>query len=199
MKRWPLIVLTVLIILGIAVAAGYHLGTRLLHGAILEALGPSSRLADLRVNWFSIDLIGLSIDAPHGWPSARTLEAERVTIVPDLYSVLTDRIRIANIAVEKAYLSMLRTPGKLVMVPSLTGSAASKRRDNARHAVVISKIELKNGTVELYDATVSRPPLKTRIEAIEAVIRDVTAPTSGKTRFELAGIVKGIRRDGAAS
>jgi hypothetical protein len=77
-------------------------------------------------------------------------------------------------------------------------SAAGKRRDPASPAVVISKIELRNGTVDLYDTTVSRPPLRTRIEAIEAIIRDVTAPAVERTRFELAGIVKGSRRDGAA-
>ena len=56
---------------------------------------------------------------------------------------------------------------------------------------MISTIEFKDGTLELHDATVSRPPLKTKIEQIDAVIQDVTAPTSGRTRFDLSGIVKG--------
>jgi hypothetical protein len=142
--------------------------------------------------------MGLSIDAPKGWPAARTLEAERVTIVPDLRSLVTDRIRISSIVVDKPYLSILRTPGKLVMVPSLTDYEANKQRsESATHTVEISTLELKDGVVELYDVTVSRPPLKTRIEEIAAVIRDVTAPATAKTRFELAGIVKGIKRDGA--
>jgi hypothetical protein len=64
--------------------------------------------------------------------------------------------------------------------------------------VAISTIELKDGTVELYDATVSRPPLRTRIEQIDGVIRDVPAPPSQRTSFELEGIVKGITRDGRA-
>ncbi len=198
MKRWQASALSLVFLLGIGVAMGYRLGTQLLQGKILEALGPSSRLTALRVNWFSLELMGLSIDGPKGWPAARTLEAERVIIVPDLRSLFSDRIRISSIVVDKAYLSMLRMPGKLVMVPGLAESAAGKRRQGARHAVMISKIELKDGTVELYDATVSRPPLRTRIEALEAVIRDVTAPAIGKTHFELAGIVKGIRRDGTA-
>jgi hypothetical protein len=91
---------------------------------------------------------------------------------------------------------MLRVPGKLLMVPSLTESGAGKRGDSARH-VAISKIELRDGSLELYDATVSSPPLKTRMEEIEAVIRDVGAPATGKTRFEVTGIVKGMSRDGA--
>jgi hypothetical protein len=196
MKRWQLIVFALVITLGIGAITGYRLGVRLLEGKIVEALGPASRLQELRVNWFSIELLGLSIDAPKGWPAARTLAAQRVTIVPDLRSLMTDRIRISSIVVEKAYLSMLRTPGKLTMVPSLTESENS--RASAAHAVLITSIELKDGTLELYDATVSRPPLKTRIEDIQAMIRDVTAPATGKTRFEVAGIVKGVKRDGAA-
>lgn len=201
MKRWQVIVLAVVIVLGAVVAIGFRLGVRLVQGNIVEALGPGSRIGELKVNWFSIEVLGLSIDGPRGWPAARTLEAERVTIVPDLRSLLTDQIRIASIVVEKPYLSMLRTPGKLIMVPSLTereGSKADARSNGATRAVMISTIELKNGSIELFDATVSRPPLKTRMEQIEAVISDVAAPAAGRTSFDLAAIVKGVKRDGRA-
>ena len=202
MKRWQIIILAAMLIVSIAVVIGYRVGVRLVQGKIVEALGPGSRIAELKVNWFSIELLGLSIDGPRGWPAARTLEAERVTIVPDLRSLLTDQIRIASIVVEKPYLSMLRTPGKLIMVPSLTereGSKADARSKNGpARAVMISTIELKNGSIELFDATVSRPPLKTRMEQIEAVINDVAAPAVERTRFDFAAVVKGVKRDGRA-
>jgi hypothetical protein len=197
MKRWQLIALGFFLLLGLSLTIGYRAGTRLLKREILEALGPSSRLNAVRVNWFSVELIDLSIAGPKGWPAARTLEAKRVLVVPDLRTLLSDRIRISSIVVDEPYFSMLRVPGKLVMVPSLTEYPAGKYRDNARH-VVISRIEIKNGTLEVYDRTVSSPPLRTRLEDIEAVIHDVTAPAVGKTRFEIAGIVKGISREGAA-
>jgi len=202
MKRWQVIVLAAALILGVAVVAGYRVGVRLLQGKIVEALGPGSRLAELRVNWFSIELLGLSIDAPRGWPAVRTLEAERVTIIPDLRSLLTDQMRIASIVVERPYLSMLRTPGRLIMVPSLTEREGSKADTSTKNgparAVMISTIELKNGSVELFDATVSRPPHRTRMEQIDAVIRDVAAPAVGRTHFDLAAVVKGVKRDGRA-
>jgi len=202
MKRWQIIVLAVVLILGVAVVAGYRIGVRLLQGKIVEALGPGSRIAEIKVNWFSIEVLGLSIDGPRGWPAERTLEAERVTIIPDLRSLLTEQIRIASIVVERPYLSVLRSPGKLIIVPSLTeqeGSEAEANRSNASaRAVVISTIELKNGSVELFDATVSRPPLKTRLEQIDALIRDVAAPAAGRTSFDLAAVVKGVKRDGRA-
>jgi len=175
---------------------------RILQARIVDALGPGSRLTELNVNWFSIEILGLSIDAPKGWPAARTLEAERITIVPDLRTLLSDQIRISSIVVDKPYLSMLRNPGKLIMVPSLTekekqAKATDLESDTAR-ALTISTIELKGGSLDLYDATVSRPPLKVRMEEIEAVIRDVAVPAAEKTRFEIGGIVKGVKRDGRA-
>jgi hypothetical protein len=160
-------------------------------------------LSELKVNWFSIELLGLSIDAPKGWPTARTLEAERVRIFPDLRTLLSDRLHIYSVVIENPYLSMLRNPGKLIIVPSLMerdgkdGTHSNRDESNGRK-VTIAKIEIKNGSLDLYDATVSRPPLKVRMEAIDAVIHDVAAPAAEKTRFDLSGVVKGIKRDGRA-
>jgi hypothetical protein len=171
MRRWQVIVIGVAVILGIAVVAGYHSGVRLLQDKVVNALGPGSRVAELKVNWFSIELLGLSIDAPKSWPA----------IVPDLRTLFTDKIRISSIVVEKPYLSILRNPGKLVMIPSLMERAknqtnGSSSQDSASsRAVMISSIKLKDGSLDLYDATVSRPPLKTRMEEIEALIRDVAS------------------------
>jgi len=86
------------------------------------------------------------------------------------------------------------------MVPSLTERQDSQEdsgNENAR-AVMISTIKIKNGSLDLYDATVSRPPMRTMLEQIDGTIQDVASPASEKTRFELAGIVKGVRRDGQA-
>ena len=202
MKRWQVIVIAVVVTLSIAVVAGYRIGVQLLQDKVLNSLGPGSRLTELKVNWFSIELMGLSINAPKGWPAARTFEAERVTIIPDLRTLFTDKIRISSIVIEKPYLSVLRNPGKLIMVPSLTEREKNQRNDGSSQAsaraVMISTIELKNGSLDLYDTTVSRPPLRTRMEEIQAKIQDVAAPAAEKTRFDLTGIVKGIRRDGRA-
>jgi uncharacterized protein DUF748 len=202
MKRWQVIAVAVVVALGMAVIAGYRMGVRILQARIVDALGPGSRLTELNVNWFSIEILGLSIDAPKGWPAARTLEAERITIVPDLRTLFSDQIRISSIVVDKPYLSMLRNPGKLIMVPSLTEkekqAKAADSESGAARALTISTIEVKGGSLDLYDATVSRPPLKVRMEEIEAVIRDVAVPAAEKTRFEIGGIVKGVKRDGRA-
>ena len=199
MKRWQAISVAAVIFVAIAIIGGYRMGVRLLRDNIVAALGPGSLLTELKVNWFTLELVGLSIGAPKGWPTARTFEAKRVIIVPDLRTLLTKEIRIASVVIEKPYLSMLRNPGRLVLIPSLTDrdEKALSNKESAR-TVTISTIEIKDGSLDLYDATVSRPPLKTRLERIDAMVRDVAVPAAEKTRFDLTGVVKGIKRDGRA-
>lgn len=50
------------------------------------------------------------------------------------------------------------------------------------------------------DATVTQPPLKIRLEQIQATVHDVVVPAlTGKTRFDLAGVLKSAQRDGAVT
>lgn len=196
MKRWLIIALGAVVVVVIAVVAGYRVGVQQLQARIASALGSGSRLSEFKVNWFSIEILGLSIDAPKGWPAARTFEAARITIVPDLRTLFSDQIQIFSIVVEKPYLSMLRNPGKLTVVPSLVEKQA--KETGASRKLRISTIELKDGSLDFYDATVSRPPLRIRMEEIEAVIHDVETPAAEKTRFEITGVVKGVKRDGRA-
>src|SRR5262249_28167416 len=149
---------------------GYRVGVRMLHNRILDALGPGSKIAALKVNWFSIEVFGLSIEAPEGWPAARTVQAERVQLFPSLLSLFTNKIHVAAIIMEQPYVSALRVPGKLIMFPSLTESKAAKKdvaadtKGSSRRGVAIAKIEFKDGVLEFFDSTVSRLPLKTRFE-----------------------------------
>ena len=198
-KRSILILAGICIVSLLVVVVAYRLGVRLLRDEVVAALGPGSRVAELKINWFTVELLGLSIDAPKGWPTAQSFEAERVIVTPDLRSLFSRKFRIFSIAVERPYLSILRSRGKLSFVPSLTDPErrARAQQENGRE-VIIARIELREGSVDFYDATVSRPPLKTRIEQLDALIEDVAVPAAEKTSFEIAGIVKGMHRDGSA-
>jgi hypothetical protein len=201
MKRWVIAILVVISLSFAGVAVGFRIAVRMLKEKVIGALGAGSKVAKLNVGWNSVELLGLEIAGPKGWPTVRTLEAERVTIVPSLRSLLTDDIEISTLTVEKPYLSLLRTPGKLTLVPSLLDAEWRDRKSEMsfRRAVIISKIELRRGVIEIFDATVSRPPLKTRLEEIEATIENVAAPFfKEKTQIELAAVIKGARRDGRA-
>jgi Domain of Unknown Function (DUF748) len=205
MKRWHIALLAVVILLSTSIVIGYQLGVRLLQDRIVAALGAGSSVAELKVNWFSLDVFGVTIAAPKDWPTGRTFRAARVRIIPSLRTLLTDQIHISSIVFEEPYVSVMRTSGKWVIFPGLTETregkknAEASRANSSPRAVTISKIELQDGIVELFDATVSRPPLKTRLERVGAVIRNVTAPSlQTRTHIESAAIVKGIRRDGRA-
>ncbi len=200
MRRWQIITIAFLGVVALAIVAAYRISVRMLEDQIIGALGSGSRLAELRVNWFTVELLGLSIDAPKGWPAARTFEAERIVVTPDLRSLISKKVRVFSIVIETPYLSVLRNPGKLIVVPSLTQREEKAwSQDSSAREVVIERIELKNGSLDFYDATVSRPPLKTRVEQVDALIQDVATPAAERTSFELAGIVKGIKGDGRAT
>jgi uncharacterized protein involved in outer membrane biogenesis len=206
MKRWQIVFLIVVLLLALSMVIAYRVGLRLLQDRIAAALGPGSRVAELKVNWFSLDVLGVSIEAPKGWPTTRTLRAERVKIIPSLRSLLTDQIHVASIIFEKPYLSVVRTREKWLMLPGLMeAQSAGEKKAGARRGrlssptVTISKVVLQDGVLELFDTTVSRPSLRTRLERLDAVIHDIEAPSRRtKTRFELAASVKGTRRDGRA-
>jgi hypothetical protein len=206
MKRWQIVVVAAVFFLGMSVVVGYRVGVRLLQERIVEALGPGSGITEVKVNWFSLDVFGVSITAPEGWPTGRTFRAARVRIIPNLQTILTDQIHISSIVFERPYVSVMRTSGKWILFPGLTETRDRKEKNTeagganlSPRAVTISKIELQDGVVDFFDATVTRPPLKTRLERVDAVIGDVAIPWSKtRTRFELAANVKGIRRDGRA-
>ena len=199
MKRWRTLALSAVLFIAILVIAGYYVGVRMLRERIVEALGPGASIAELKVNWFSLEVLGLSIEAPKGWPAAHTLQVERVKLFPSLLTLLTPKINIASITVEKPYLSVVRSPEKFGALPTLTAAADSKKNDPSSRGVTVAKIEIQDGVLEVFDSTVRRPPVKTRLERINGVIRDVSSPwPAAKIQFELTAIVKGTRRDGRA-
>jgi uncharacterized protein DUF748 len=206
MKRWSIAFLAVVVFLGTSIVIVYHLGVRRLQDRLVAALGPGSSVAELKVNWFSLDVFGVSIAAPKDWPTGRTFRAARVRIIPNLQTLLTDQIHISSIVFERPYVSVMRTSGKWVMLSGLTDTRDRKKKNAASgggsfspRVVTISKIEMQDGVVELFDATVSRPPLKTRLERVDAIISDIAVPSlKTRTHFELSAVVKGINRDGRA-
>ena len=201
MKRWAIIIFVVMVIFAAATVVGFHIAVRLLKDKVVEALGTGSKVAGLKVGWNSIELVGIEIAGPKGWPAARTLHAERVTIVPSLKSLFTDNIKIASITIEKPYISTYRTPGKLALVPTLLHPGADREKRGAgepsKRTVVIDRITIHDGVMEVFDATVGRPPVKARLERIEATVSDIVAPAlKDKVTFQIDAVVKGKQRDG---
>jgi hypothetical protein len=192
-RKWGLIALAVLLVLIVGCLVGFRVGIGILKEKMVEALGPASEMTAIRVGWSSVEVEGLRIKGQKGWPAADELRAERVVIVPSLLSVFSGQYQVYSMTIVKPYLSALRTKGgQLQVVPSLPAPSLP--------AVIIERITLQDGVVELFDATVARPPLKIRLEQIQATVRDVVVPAlTGRSRFDLTGVVKGVHRDGRAT
>jgi hypothetical protein len=203
-KRLALILIAVLAALVVALIVGMHFATRELKKQIESALGPESEVADIIVHGSSIEVDGVRIHAPQGWPAADTLRAQRIIITPDLFGLLTHSIRVNSIRIEQAYVSVLRTKsGHVRLLPSMM-EASRKKTDNAPAkpdlSVVINNIELHDGVLDFFDATVRQPAHRVRLEKLEATVGDLHAPElTGHTRIQLDGVVKGVHHDGKLS
>lgn len=204
-SRWILIAPAAVVVLLIGSLIGTRVAAGALKSKVVAVLGPTSEIKDIRVGWTSVIIEGLRIKGPSGWPTDDALQAERVTIVPSLLSLFSPRYRVRSITIDKPYLSVLQTEeGKIQILPGLvTGlpkegqTEAISSLADASPLTTIRRITLRDGVVELFDAMVSTPPAKIRLEQIKTTMRDIAVPgLMGKSHFELTGVVKGVRQDG---
>ncbi|MCW7541526.1 DUF748 domain-containing protein [Aquabacterium sp. A7-Y] len=162
---------------------------------------------------------------PRRWPAEDELRARRVRVVPELLSLLRAEVRIRRITVEGGYVSMLRSAdGRLRVLPALTaatprGGPAPKRGGAVRKVslpasaaqdapapaeadrplpVHIGEVVLDDAVLELFDASVRRPPLKLRLEQLDAQVGPLDLPAlDTPTQVDLQGLLKGRQRDGS--
>ncbi|HEX2387227.1 MAG TPA: DUF748 domain-containing protein [Candidatus Binatia bacterium] len=199
MKKIALVTGSIILVVLLAAAVGFHFAVAKLKDRVVAALGAGSELKALNVHWSSIEMVALRAPAPKGWPTARTLEAERITLVPSLRSLLSNDVKIASVEIERPYISAYRTPGKIGLVPTLLHTRETPDPKASARTVTIDRIAVHDGVMEIYDATVGQKVVKTRLEAIEATVKGVVAPVlSDKAEFVIDAIVKGTRRDGKA-
>lgn len=207
LKRWALASGAVIVAIAAAAALGLHFAAKALKAEVAQALGPESEVGEIALGWSTIEVRGLRIKGPQGWPAEDALRARNVLISPDLRALLSAQVRVDRITIEGAYLSMLRSrDGRLRVVPSLLEKKSEDQpKDGAKggaktRGVGIGTIELHDSALEFFDATVRRPPHRMRLERLHAVIEGLQVPDlAGRTRLKLEGVVKGVQRDGKLS
>ena len=197
-QRWAVIGLTVVVSLVVLVAGGLYFGARALKGKVEQALGPESEIGEIRLGLTAVEIIKLRIKAPPGWPAPDTLRAERIRIAPDLLGLLSARVNISSIVIEGGYVSTFRSAdGKLRVVPSLLEKKDDKKESGKGPEVGIGAIELKDGAMEFYDATVKKPAHRIRLEQLQAKVTDLHLPElKARSQLHLDGVLKGVRSDG---
>jgi hypothetical protein len=204
LKRNLMIAVAGVIVIIALLLVGAHFATQALKQKVELALGSTGEVREMVVGLGTIELRGVRIRAPQGWPAADTLRAERVVVVPDLRGLLSAKIRVQRITIESAYLSILRSrDGKVHLLPSLLegpGSKAAENRGNAEPAttpVTIGKIELRDSSIAFYDASIRQPAHLLQLEQIHADVGNLLVPgVSGRIALAIAASVKGRQRDG---
>lgn len=205
-RRWLTILGGTLAVLLVAGFAAFQFAIHLLKDKVEQALGPRSEVREIRVGLAGVEVLGIRIPAPQGsgkgaWPTDDQLRAERILVVPALRDLLSANIVLHNIRVEGAYLSLLRArEGRLRVLPSLLEKPEADKHPSAAPAISIGKIELVDSSVEFFDATVRQPPLKLRLEHIDASVANLRLPElTGRSDIVVEGILKGVHQDGKIS
>jgi hypothetical protein len=201
--RSKLILLGAALLLVVGGFLAFRAALGVLKGKVVEALGEGAEIAEIGVGFSGVEVVGLRLKGPKGWPAEDALRAERITVVPSLSRLLTGQVRAGTVRIAKPYLSALRTAdGRLRLVPSLLEvppkqGASAPGGGTAAPPITLGEVVLEDGVVELFDATVATPPLKIRLEQIQATVREIALPAlTGKTDFDIVGTVKGAARNG---
>jgi len=190
------LMLALLLLIMLPVVAGIYFATQKLQSSIEQALGPNSDVGAIRLHWNAVVIDGLRIKAVHGWPAEDELRARRIRIEPDLRGLFSKQIGIRSIEIDGAYMSLLRTPGRLRMLPSLL-EKPKQASSSTMPPIRISHIEFIDAAITLYDASIRKPPLPIRTEHIHADIDDIVLPAlTGRTTFDVAGTLKGSKHNG---
>jgi hypothetical protein len=209
-----------LAVFAIGVALAYVAAARVLKSRIVEVLGPFTQVGAIVLRPGRVEIESLQVRAPAGWPTSETLSAKRVIVVPELGTLFSNRVRLASVTVEDAYLSVSRGPdGHMRVLPRLTDGvpvrarAAAAWRAQARTEPVgppppagtvppavrqggavtatVGRVLLRRGVLELHDGSIRRPPHVIRLEGVEAELTEVTLPSlSERIGFRLDGAVK---------
>ena len=206
-RRWPLIVTGTVVVLLVVAFAAFQFAIKSLKSQVEQALGPYGEVSEIRVTLTGVEITGIRIRAPQStgkgaeWPAEDQLRAERILIVPALRDLLSAKVVLRRIIIEGAYVSMLRAKdGRMHVLPSLLEQPATAEETNGMPQISIGKIELTNSVVEFFDATIRKPPLKVRLEQINARLENLRLPDlTGQSQLAIDGVIKGVHHNGTVA
>ena len=105
---------------------------------VLEALGPRATVGSMHLRYPTLVLEDVSITAdgaPYAWPAAQEAEVARIEFTAPIASLWAARdggpLRVSSVIVRDGRLSVLRTPGHLVLLPALREQARARAAGHA--------------------------------------------------------------------
>lgn len=202
-RKWLLVVVGLIAFIGIGGAASMHFAARSLKQSVVHLLGPESTVEKLTIGLTRLIMTDVRVKGPEGWPAETALSAERVVIVPDIRRLLSGKVHVTAIMIENGYISALRPRegGGLKVLPGILGKSGEKKLEKKMEKrggnTDIQAVELRNCTVELFDATVSNSR-KMRIDAVAGTLGNVRVPDlESRINVDLQGGIKGGRHLGS--
>jgi hypothetical protein len=209
MSRWLRRLLIAFVLLVALLLIAFQVAVRVLHGQIEGALGPRGEVARIEVGLRAVVLHDLKIradrDGKTPWPAEDELRARRVEVEPRLRDLLSTKVRIARIEVEGGYLSMLRTrDGRLRVLPALLDRSGTQgephEASGALPEILIDRIELQDGAVDFFDASVRRTPHRLALEKVTADVGPIDLPKlEGRVAVGITAALPGPRNEGELS
>jgi len=193
------------------VGGAWQLALLRLQGAVQQMLGPRSSVDSLSLGLAAVELQGLRLrgDRNAGWPADDEARARRVRIVPDWRSLFDGLrggpLRLHELQVEGGYIALLRqADGQLQLLPGLqppdrppARGAAAPGTTAPTPLVQITRLRLSDATVELFDASVRRPPHRLQLVGLQAEAGPLAFPPAPQpTRLSVQGRLKGPQHDG---
>jgi hypothetical protein len=202
-RRWWLrgfiaLVLVPALLAGLALA-GLRYAAGELRNQLLTALGAYASVGSIDLDGAAVVIEDLRIRGPVGWPVKDALRARRITVKPDLRSLLSGEYRIAGIEVEQPYVSVWRTAkGRVRLLPSLLERRKSK---NAAPVIVtLNRTILRQAAIDFVDASVASPAHRVRLQQMDIDVGKLVLPAlDSKTDFKLTGVIRGPAQNGTAS
>ena len=183
-----------------------------LKGQVIRLLGNQSEYAALHVSLATIVIEGLRIhadpdaDSIEGLPVGDELRAERITIEPDLRSLLSKDVIISRIRFEHAYLPVMRLSGRVRFLPTLLENRRKARIAKGEEGappkkyVHVAHVDIEDSDIDFYDATISRPPHRLPLRNINGTINQLKLPTlDEEATLDLKGNVSANGNDGKMS
>jgi hypothetical protein len=173
----------VVIVVLIALIVAYQIAIRHAREQLIDALGPNAHWTSMDIGLARIVITGLAIDAEAGFPTDKEVTAERVTITPDVGSLVTRHpIVIREVAAENGSATLLRTKEGLRILPVLTHANQPKPADDSDEPhLLVQKMRFTNMAVDLYDQTVAVKDYKIHLEPAGGTLTGFRVPAQGST------------------
>ncbi len=184
-----------LVLFTVAALLGYRALTRTIQGRLLATLGPQAVVESVEVGFRDVIVKNLRIRGKSG---PDPLSVERIVVTPSLRSLFTGQIRLSEVELDRSVTVVhLRPRGHVELpLPLPPPDQGAGGKGQPTH-MAISQVRLNDGRIDLIDHTVPGPPVRLRLEKVQASVGELAIPLApGRSPLEFEATIRGKRAEG---